>query len=343
MRAVHHHQRGTGENFAAAGEARVGDGARGPIAGAGRREQPQALDAGERERGVVGQEGSRVTELDFQGLRRAGRHAENAASPPGHELRSELRVEPEHLGLPGSGPLPDHPLRRARHASQHERHAGLDDARLLPGDARNLVAEARGMLPLDGRDAGHRGPDHIGGIEPAPQPRFEDRAIDARFAKEQQGRGAQHVEEARRQFRRLLRQPLHLRADPLDGAVEQRVGDRPAIEPESLRPLFQVRRGVSAGANAQLLKCGFDQERGGALALGSRDVHAAKLSMRVAQTPEQFLHGGQAAPLARAPPACFGPDQALDVRGGGGAHFPRSRLSRERIPPQGCPFAGRWR
>ena len=75
------------------------------------------------------------------------------------------------------------------------------------------------MLPLDARDAGHRGPDHVGGVEPAPQPRFEDRPVDAGVPEDQECRRAQHVEEARRQLRTLVREPLHLRADPLDGAV----------------------------------------------------------------------------------------------------------------------------
>jgi hypothetical protein len=58
-----------------------------------------------------------------------------------------------------------------------------------------------------------------------------------------------------------------------DGAGEIALGDRPAVDPDALAHVLQVRRGEQPHPPAGTLQDGGDVMRGRALAVGAGDLH----------------------------------------------------------------------
>ena len=117
------------------------------------------------------------------------------------------RLDPRGLPL-------DDGERLARLARDHRRHAGFENAGLLGGDRGDRVAEKIAMIERHARDdARERTLDHVGGVEPAAEPDFEQQHI-GRMAREQQkGRRRLHLEHGDR------------RAAVLGFALGQRIGE----------------------------------------------------------------------------------------------------------------------
>jgi hypothetical protein len=136
----------------------------------------------------------------------------------------------------------DHPERLARLRGHDQRHAALDDARLLGSDQCHAVAQELGVVERDRRDHGDKRPlHHIGGIKPAAEPDLKQQHI-GRMAREQhkrrRGLDLEHGD------RRRAIGDLALRECVCERLISDELAAVSVPESEALVETHQMRRGI---------------------------------------------------------------------------------------------------
>ena len=163
-----------------------------------------------------------------------------------------------------------------RHPADDDRHARLDDAGLLDGDRFERGAQVLLVIEPDRRDGGDQRVEDVGRVEPAAEPDFADRDLDAGAAEQLERHRRRHFEERRvaRRARPPLRsastasrtsrrpRPSVARDDRL--AVDRRTA--PSDRRDAARCSAPVRWPAARSAAS-------DHRRHRALAVGAGDVH----------------------------------------------------------------------
>ncbi len=119
------------------------------------------------------------------------------------------------------------------HGAEDDIEAGLRDSRLLAGNVGQRRPEPVGVIERDPRDGGRAGEgEHVGRIEPAADPDFDDGEVDLGIAKREERREGRRLEE------RELRRPVER---PIERVFQRRVVERFPREPDALGEPAKVR------------------------------------------------------------------------------------------------------
>ncbi|OQA87446.1 MAG: hypothetical protein BWY31_00816 [Lentisphaerae bacterium ADurb.Bin242] len=187
-------------------------------------------------------------------------------------------------------------------ASDKDRHARLDDPRLLESDLGESVAEVFLVFQREGGDDAGQRRDDVCGVQTPSHAGLPDHEVCPRFREQQRGgRGGRfEVGDAESFFQELFRGG----ADFL-----QRPGDRDgirngAVDAEPFVHLDQVGRGIEPGFESGVEKPGFQEGAGGTFAVAPRDMDELQIfpgraqfrkkRPRLVQTelhPEEFKSG----------------------------------------------------
>ena len=164
-------------------------------------------------------------------------------------------------------------------AGEDRGDAGFEDARFFACDGFDGVAEVNLVIEIDGRDNGERGVEHIRRVEAAAEASFNDRGLDAHFAKEPKTHGGDGFEISR----------MRLASDFVNG-VEGSLKLEPchghAVDDDALGGFYQVRRRKESGADARGAESGVDHGAGRPFPVGSRDVDEAEGILRIVECGE---------------------------------------------------------
>jgi len=177
----------------------------------------------------------------------------------------------------------------------HDRHARLDDARLLPGNGFQGVAQLLRVVETDARDYRDSRAADVRGVQPASQPHLEHRQVYLGFGKVQEGHGRDNLE---------IRGPglgwkalgagcvhgLDHRPEPLQQAHELGGRTGPAVDRDPFLRAVQVGRSEQPGAVSRRREHGRDHGCRGTLALGARHVDDRHAEVRVANPRQQLPH-----------------------------------------------------
>ncbi len=170
------------------------------------------------------------------------------------------RLPPRRLAIEHRRPIGHHAAglnqRRAprgRHGCQHrrglrllrrrdDRHAGFDDARLLPGDLCQRVAEQGGVFQAQGGDDRHLRQHHVGGVEPAAEPDLDHRPVHAGLLEGEERQHRVEIEVGQRPLDRSGVIAFSRRPEPRgDQLGDGGFADRHAVEPDPLPGGDQMR------------------------------------------------------------------------------------------------------
>jgi hypothetical protein len=168
------------------------------------------------------------------------------------------------------------------------RARGLQDAGLFAGDRRDGVAEKRLMVErYRGDRGGRRTAQHVGRVEPAAEPGFEQHDIRRRAGEGEKRRRRGDLEKG---DRRAAIDPLAF----LQQLQQQILFDQPAGEADALVKADEMRRGVGMNAVAAGFETGAQRRDGRALAVGAGDVNRRRqLVLRIAERGQQAFDAGQ--------------------------------------------------
>ena len=126
----------------------------------------------------------------------------------------------------------------------------------------------------------------VGGVEPAAQPDFDHRDLDARAPKHLEGHGRGGFEEGRRDRQpTLLPQPFGQRQHVVRHGVQRRGVDLLAADDEALGQVAQVRRDIARRTHARRQQRRMRHRRHRALAVRPRDVQRLEAAFGM---PERF-------------------------------------------------------
>ncbi len=215
--------------------------------------------------------------------------------PP--ELGSVAEGGPAHLNLhildPGNSvqlrkrrtdlarALPQHVERFSGTLPGDRGHPWLEDPRLLPRHERQRIPQLHGVIHCHIGDDGQCRLEHIGRIEPPPQPDLHHRRLDTRLREAEEGDSGGRLEEAGPGLLDRELQPAGSGDDPL-------LRHRYAVHLDSLCEGFQVGRGIQPHRPPlpRLQRSGAEG-RHGTLPVGPGDVHRTKKPMGISPTGEQ--------------------------------------------------------
>ena len=164
----------------------------------------------------------------------------------------------------------------------NERDVALGDAGFLGGDLGERVAEIGLVVEPEAGDGGdERAVDHVGCVEAAAEPDFEDQRVGGAAREGQEGGGGGDFEEAR--FHPVGGVDHFAEERGELGVVDQRSGEADAfVEAHQMRAgegVDQMPRGFEAGA---------EKGAGRALAVGPGDMeHRGQIKVRIAKAIEQ--------------------------------------------------------
>ena len=133
--------------------------------------------------------------------------------------------------------------------TDHDRHAGFEDAGFLTGDLLQRVPQKPLVIEIDrGNGRRHRAHD-VGRVEPPAEADLEHGDVDRRAAEQFERRGGGHLEERRLNLKRALgSQPFDRVADLRDDRRQLAAVDGPAVNRKPFGEVDQVRGGVAGGA-----------------------------------------------------------------------------------------------
>ena len=194
----------------------------------------------------------------------------------------QRRLKPRRLTL-------DHGKSFARLASDNRRHIALDDAGLFSGDLFERIAEKFAVVERQpGDDAGQRVFDHIGGVEPAAEPDFEQQHV-GRIAREQQKpRGGLDLEYRDRRLA-VFGFAFGERRGELGIADQLAAVFAPNAKP--FVDTHQVRRRIDMHALARRFEDRAHEGYGRALAIGAGNVdHRRQMPLRVIERVKDARH-----------------------------------------------------
>ena len=105
-------------------------------------------------------------------------------------------AEARHRRADFPGTIRQHLRRHRCLGPHHHADAGLENSRLLAGDHLDGIAEELDMVPGDRRDHGEqRARQHVGRIQPAAKPVFDQGDVAGRLGEGEEGAGGGHLEE----------------------------------------------------------------------------------------------------------------------------------------------------
>jgi len=131
-------------------------------------------------------------------------------------------------------------LGHGRHATKHDRPAGLDDARLLGRDQVELVAEHIAMVEADRSDHRDLRLHDVGGVEPSAQTHLDDANVHAPPCELEKGHGRHELEKTRMIVGAEKRRPLSHGPQFIGVGHDLLLAQQPAVHLHALAELDEV-------------------------------------------------------------------------------------------------------
>ena len=191
----------------------------------------------------------------------------------------------------------------------HHRGSGLDDPGLLGGDLRKTFAEQMGVVVGNGSDHRNQRLDHIGGIQPAPQPHLDDGHLHPPPSEMREGQRGDDL------IGGQAGQPTHPRLDRLHLGGQVGFRDLLAVDQDPFGEAQEMRRGIQAGVVAGCAQGRVQEGADRSLAFGSRHVQAPVGALWIPLIRQQAPHTVQVEDLRRIPIAALDTvvDEAVQV------------------------------
>ena len=190
-------------------------------------------------------------------------------------------AEARHRRADFPGTVGQHRRRHRCLGPHHHADAGLENSRLLAGDQLDRIAQELDMVPGDRSDHGEQRPrQHVGRIQPAAKPAFDQGDVAGRLREGEEGAGGGHLEEG-------------------DGIVavgrlalfqqgnQGLIADRSVGGVDALVEADEMRRGVGVDPVARGFEHGPKMGDDRTLAVGAGDMHRRR------HAPFRMVEGGQ--------------------------------------------------
>ena len=208
--------------------------------------------------------------------------------PP--EIVAKLFAHRPHPRPAPGGDLADDLLGAGGQAADHDRPSGFDDAGLFRGDLFHRIAQHLAVVEADRGDRGHLGQHHVRRVEPAAQTNLDDADV-AALPLELQKRHRGHELEETRMIVGVA--PADFLGDgaQLPGKGDEfGLGQQRAVHLHALAQPHEMRRSIEAGAPAGRVQNGVEHGRGGAFAVGAREVDRGDRALRMTERLDEQAH-----------------------------------------------------